>query len=79
MRGNITVETPEEARKAIRDKKEQGYDLIKLNEFISYDLVHAAADEAHKVGLGVTAHSWDVIEFGQGRRGQHRAHLVGRL
>ncbi|MGA8616274.1 MAG: amidohydrolase family protein [Xanthobacteraceae bacterium] len=62
VRGNITVETPEEARKAIRDKKEQGYDLIKLNEFISYDLVHAAADEAHKLGLPVTAHSWDVIE-----------------
>ena len=62
MRGNITVETPEEARKAIREKKEQGYDLIKLNEFISFDLVHAAADEAHKVGLPVTAHSWDVIE-----------------
>ena len=62
VRGNITIETPEEARKAVRDKKEQGYDLIKLNEFISYDLVHAACDEAHKVGLAVTAHSWDVIE-----------------
>jgi imidazolonepropionase-like amidohydrolase len=62
VRGNITVETPEQARKAIRDKKEQGYDLIKLNEFISYDLVHAACDEAHKLGLPVTAHSWDVIE-----------------
>jgi imidazolonepropionase-like amidohydrolase len=62
VRGNITVETPEEARKAVRDKKEQGYDLIKLNEFISYDLVHAACDEAHKLGLAVTAHSWDVIE-----------------
>ena len=44
--------TPEEARKAVRDKKEHGYDLIKLNEFISYDLVHAAADEAHKLGIG---------------------------
>ena len=62
VRGNITVETPEQARAAIRRKKELGYDLIKLNEFISFDLVHAAADEAHKVGLPVTAHSWDVIE-----------------
>jgi imidazolonepropionase-like amidohydrolase len=62
VRGNITVETPEEARKAVRDKKEQGYDLIKLNEFISYDLVHAVCNEAHEVGLPVTAHSWDVIE-----------------
>jgi imidazolonepropionase-like amidohydrolase len=62
VRGNIMVETPEDARKAIRRKKELGYDLIKLNEFISFDLVQAAADEAHKVGLPVTAHSWDVIE-----------------
>jgi imidazolonepropionase-like amidohydrolase len=62
VRGNIMVETPEEARQAIRRKKELGYDLIKLNEFISYDLVHAAADEAHKLGLAVTAHSWDVVE-----------------
>jgi imidazolonepropionase-like amidohydrolase len=62
VRGNITVETPEDARKAVRDKKALGYDLIKLNEFISYDLVHAACDEAHKLGLAVTAHSWDVIE-----------------
>ncbi len=62
VRGNITVETPEEARKAVRRKKELGYDLIKLNEFISFDLVRAAADEAHLLGLPVTAHSWDVIE-----------------
>lgn len=62
VRGNITVETPEEARKAVRRKKELGYDLIKLNEFLSYDLVHAVADEAHTLGLAVTAHSWDVVE-----------------
>jgi hypothetical protein len=62
VRGNIMVETPEEARHAVRRKKELGYDLIKLNEFLSYDLVHAVADEAHKLGLAVTAHSWDVVE-----------------
>jgi imidazolonepropionase-like amidohydrolase len=62
VRGNIIVETPEDARKAIRRKKELGYDLIKLNEFISFDLMRAACDEAHKLGLPVTAHSWDVIE-----------------
>ena len=52
VRGNITVETPEEARKAIRDKKEQGYDLIKLNEFISYDLVHAACRRGAQARAG---------------------------
>jgi imidazolonepropionase-like amidohydrolase len=62
VRGNIIVETPEAARQAVRRKKELGYDLIKLNEFLSYDLVRAIADEAHKLGLAVTAHSWDVIE-----------------
>lgn len=62
VRGNIVVETVEQARSAIRRKKELGYDLIKLNEFLSYDLVEAAVDEAHKIGLPVTTHSWDVIE-----------------
>src|SRR6476660_2006684 len=38
-RGNIGVTTPEEARAAMLRKKELGYDLIKLNEFLSFDLV----------------------------------------
>jgi hypothetical protein len=62
VRGNIVVDTTEAARRAIRRKRELGYDLIKLNEFTSFDLVQAAADEAHKLGMAVTAHSWDVIE-----------------
>jgi imidazolonepropionase-like amidohydrolase len=62
VRGNVVVETPDDARKTVRRKKELDYDLIKLNEFMSFDLVHAACDEAHKLGLPVTAHSWDVIE-----------------
>ncbi len=33
-RGNITVKTAEEARKAVRKKKELGCDQIKLNEFL---------------------------------------------
>lgn len=62
VRGNIVVETFEDARNAVRRKHELGYDLIKLNEFTSYDLIKAVADEAHRLGLPVTAHSWDVIE-----------------
>ena len=38
-RGNIKVSTPDEARKAVRRKKEHGYDVIKLNEFLPFDLV----------------------------------------
>ena len=53
-RGNITVTTPEEARKAIRRKKELGFDLIKLNEFLPFDLVKVVVDEAHGLGMAVT-------------------------
>jgi hypothetical protein len=61
FRGNIVVTTPEEARAAIDRKKELGYDLIKLNEFLPMDLVKVAVDEAHRLGLAVTTHSWDAI------------------
>ncbi len=62
IRGNIVVTNAEEARAAVQRKKQHGHDIIKLNEFITYDLVKAIADEAHRLGMPVTAHSWDVIE-----------------
>jgi hypothetical protein len=61
FRGNIIVTTPEEARKAVQRKKEFGCDIIKLNEFLSFDLVKIAVDEAHRLDMPVAAHSWDVI------------------
>src|SRR5262249_36185165 len=61
-RGNIVVTTPEEARAAMWRKKELGYDLIKLNEFLSFDLVKVAVEEAHRLGLPVTCHSWDAVK-----------------
>ena len=61
FRGNIVVTTPDEARAAIDRKKALGYDLIKLNEFLPMDLVKVAVDEAHRLGLAVTTHSWDAI------------------
>jgi len=61
-RGNVVVTTPQEAREAIRRKAEVGYDLIKLNEFLSFDLVKVAVDEAHRLGLPVTCHSWDAVK-----------------
>jgi len=60
-RGNIIVRTPEQARAAVDAKKADGYDMIKLNEFLSMDLVKVVTDEAHKLGFGVTSHSWDAI------------------
>ncbi|HLH94388.1 MAG TPA: amidohydrolase family protein [Xanthobacteraceae bacterium] len=61
VRGNIVVTTAEETRNAVRRKKDLGYDLIKLNEFLPFDLVSVACEEAHRLGLPVTAHSWDAI------------------
>ncbi len=61
-RGNIVVETPAQAQKAVQKKKEAGCELIKLNEFLSFDLVKVVTDEAHLLGMAVTTHSWDAIQ-----------------
>src|SRR5688572_18596406 len=60
-RDNIIVTTPEEVRKAVQRKKEFGCDILKVNEFLSLDLLKVAVDEAHRLDMSVAAHSWDVI------------------
>ncbi|HEU0071563.1 MAG TPA: amidohydrolase family protein [Alphaproteobacteria bacterium] len=60
-RGNITVTTPEEARAAVQRKKKIGCDLIKLNEFLPFELVKVIVDEAHSLDMAVTTHSMDAI------------------
>ena len=62
IRGNIVVGSADEAQKAVQKKKEAGCDLIKLNEFLSFDLVKVVAEEAHRLDMPVTTHSLDVIE-----------------
>ena len=62
FRGNITVTTPQEARAAVRKKKELGCDQIKLNEFLDFPLVREVVEEAHSLGMGVTTHSVDAIQ-----------------
>src|SRR5205823_2712239 len=61
-RGNIVLRSEEEARRAVRRKHALGCDIIKLNEFLSPDLVRVVAEEAHALGMPVIAHSWDAIE-----------------
>jgi hypothetical protein len=61
-RGNIVVRTPDEARRAVRRKYDLGCDIIKLNEFLPRELVKVVAEEAHQLGMPVTAHSLDVIQ-----------------
>jgi len=60
-RDNIIVTTPEEVRKSIQRKKELGCEILKVNEFLSVDLVKVAVDEAHRLGMPVAAHSWEVV------------------
>jgi len=60
FRGNILVTTPEEVRQAVHRKKEVGCEILKVNEFLSSDLLKVACDEAHRLDMAVAAHSWDV-------------------
>ena len=60
-RDNIIVTTQDEVRRAIQRKKDFGCDILKVNEFLSMDLVKVAVDEAHRLGMPVAAHSWDVV------------------
>lgn len=60
-RDNIIVTTPDEVRRAVRRKKELGCEILKVNEFLAWDLLKVAVDEAHRLEMAVAAHSWDVV------------------
>ena len=62
IRGHVVVNTAEQARNAVRRKKEFGCDLIKVNEFLDFPLVKALTEEAHSLGMGVTTHCVDAIQ-----------------
>jgi hypothetical protein len=63
FRDNIIVTTADEVRRAVQSKKELGCDILKVNEFLSLDLVKVAVDEAHRLDMPVAAHSWDVVGY----------------
>ena len=63
FRDNIIVTTADEVRRAVQRKKEIGCDILKVNEFLSLELVKVAVEEAHRLGMAVAAHSWDVIGY----------------
>jgi amidohydrolase family protein len=60
-RGHIIVTTPEGVRRAVQRKNEFGCDILKVNEFLSMDLLKVAVDEAHRLEMPVACHSWDVV------------------
>jgi hypothetical protein len=54
-------ETAEEARKAVRDQKEAGYDFIKVYDYLDEDEYLAVLDEARKQKIYVVGHLLDSL------------------
>ena len=54
---NFVVNTPEEAREAVRKSKAAGYDFIKITTFIKAEAYEAAVDEAAKQNIRVVGHA----------------------
>ncbi len=54
---NFVVNTPHEARDAVRRSKAAGYDLIKITTFIKPEVYEAAVDEAAKQNIRVVGHA----------------------
>src|SRR6186997_1624860 len=50
---NFVVNTPDEAREAVRKSKAAGYDFIKITTFIKPEVYEAAVDEAKKQNIRV--------------------------
>src|ERR1700722_561490 len=58
-RNYMKVPNADAARAIVRQKKQEGYEALKLSEFLTPDLTAVVADEARKLGMGATTHSWD--------------------
>ena len=54
---NFVVNTPDEAREAVRKSKAAGYDFIKVTTFIKPEVYEAAVDEAAKQSIRVVGHA----------------------
>ncbi len=54
---DFVVNTPEEAREAVRKSKAAGYDFIKITTFIDAKVYEAAVDEAAKQNIKVIGHA----------------------
>jgi imidazolonepropionase-like amidohydrolase len=54
---DFVVNTPEEAREAVRKSKAAGYDFIKVTTFIKPEVYEAAVDEAAKQKIRVVGHA----------------------
>ncbi len=61
QRTSIIVNNEEEARKAVQMLAEKGVDGYKLFERLAPNVAKAAAEEAHRLGKPVLAHSLDIF------------------
>jgi imidazolonepropionase-like amidohydrolase len=69
--GSIKVDSEEEARRAVRQIKEQGYDFVKIYDGLRREVFFAIADESKKQGISFGGHmlrrvtAIEAIEAGQ--------------
>ena len=63
FRGTLPFSTADEARAIVKEKKRAGHDIIKLNELLPPELLGAAVNEAHDLGMPVVAHSIDIWSY----------------
>ena len=54
---NFVVNSPDEAREAVRKSKTAGYDFIKITTFVKPEVYEAAVDEAGKQNIRVVGHA----------------------
>jgi imidazolonepropionase-like amidohydrolase len=53
---DVQVDTPEEARAAVRRYKQAGYEQIKIRDHVKPDILKVIADEAHRLGMTLVGH-----------------------
>ncbi len=78
---NFVVNTPEEARAAVRKSKAAGYDFIKITTFIKAEVYEAAVDEAARLKIPVVGHAdaQFVTAARAWKAGQQIEHLDGYI
>jgi imidazolonepropionase-like amidohydrolase len=59
---DVQVDTPEEARAAVRRYKEAGYEQIKIRDHVKPDILRVITAEAHRLGMTVTGHVPEALD-----------------
>src|SRR5262245_53015429 len=62
-RGHMKVASPQAARASVEEEKKDGQEALRVSELLEPGMRAVITDEAHKLGMGVTGHSWDVVGY----------------